>query len=134
MRVDMAGRVAIGDAKVRALLREAQRRARNVARGLEDAALDVRGRAVVRSLTQLLDVEDHQLQGASVPLLGRVVTDRTQLRSLDLSLARIVATAVTGDPGQAAFRQVPYRVIRAEWGLPSLHRARDRSSARRDTA
>ncbi|MCY7418066.1 MAG: hypothetical protein LH650_06140 [Chloroflexi bacterium] len=134
MRVDMEGRVAIGDAKARALLREAQRRARNVARSLEDAALDVRGRAVVRSLTQLLDVEDHQLQGAAVPLLGRVVTDRTQLRSLDLSLARIVATAVTGDPGPAAFRQVPYRVIRAEWGLPSLHRARDRSSARRDTA
>jgi len=134
MRVDMAGRVAIGDTKVRALLREAQRRARNVARGLEDAALEVRGRAVVGSLTQLLDAEDHHLQGASVPLLARVVTDRSQLRSLDLSLARIVATAVTGDPGPAAFRQVPYRVIRAEWGLPSLHRARDRSVAQRGAA
>ena len=134
MRVDMEGRVAIGDAKVRALLREAQRRARNVARSLEDAALDVRGRAVVRSLTQLLDMEDHYLQGASVPLLARVVTDRSQLRSLDLSLARIVATAVTGDPGPAAFRRVPYRVIRAEWGLPSLHRARDRSFAQRGAA
>ena len=54
MRVDMEGRVAIGDAKVRALLREARRRARNVARGLDDASLEIRGRAVTKALVQLL--------------------------------------------------------------------------------
>jgi hypothetical protein len=134
MRVDMEGRVAIGDAKVRALLREARRRARNVARGLDGASLDTRGRAVTAALAQLLDVDDHQLQTAPLPLLAAVVTDRAQLRSLDLELARIVASAVTGDPGPAAFRRAPYRVIRSEWGLPSLHRARDRSMARHPDA
>jgi hypothetical protein len=130
MRIDMEGTVAIGDAKVRALLREARRRARNVSRGMEGAPMDVRGRAVTRSVAQLLDPEDHQLQGGPLPLLANVVTDRSQLRSLDLSLARVVAAAVTGDPGPSAFREAPYRVIRAEWGLPSLHRARDRSMSR----
>ena len=134
MRVDMEGRVAIGDAKVRALLREARRRARNVARGLDGASLDTRGRAVTAALAQLLDVDDHQLQTAPLPLLAAVVTDRSQLRSLDLELARIVASAVTGDPGPAAFRRAPYRVMRSEWGLPSLHRARDRSVARHPDA
>ncbi len=134
MRIDMEGRVAIGDAKVRTLLREARRRARNVARGLADAPLDVRGQAVTRALAQLLDVDDHQLQVGPLPLLAAVVTDRSQLRALDLELARIVASAVTGDPGPAAFRRAPYRVIRGEWGLPSLHRARDRSVARQPDA
>jgi hypothetical protein len=127
MRIDMEGTVAIGDAKVRSLLREARRRARNVSRGMEGAPMDVRGRAVTRSVAQLLDPDDHHLQGGPVPLLTNVVTDRSQLRSLDMSLARVVATAVTGDPGPSAFRTAPYRVIRSEWGLPSLHRARDRS-------
>ncbi|MFN8622988.1 MAG: reverse transcriptase domain-containing protein [Chloroflexota bacterium] len=128
MRIGMDGTVALGDRRVRALLREAERRARNTARALRRAPLDVRGRAVAATLDALLDPDEPVLIGGPAPILVHVVTDRRQLDWLDHALARIAASAATGDPGAAAFRQAPYRRIRADWGLRSLRRARDRGA------
>lgn len=53
-------------------------------------------------------------------MLRHVVTDRDQLAQLDHRIAQIVASAVTGRPGPRAFREVPYRTLREDWGLRSL--------------
>jgi hypothetical protein len=126
MRIAMDGSVALGNSKVRGLLRDARRRAQNTARAMQEHPEDKRGRAVTRALNTLLDPDQAHLAGAVAPLLAGAVTDRQQLDWLDHQLARIVAGAVSGDPGAAAFRQIPYRRIRSDWGLVSLRHARDR--------
>jgi hypothetical protein len=127
MRVGMDGTVALGERKVRGLLREAERRAWNTARSLRTSDREDRGRAVAAVVNALLDPDEPVLTGGPAPVLARAVTDRPQLDWLDHALARIVASAVTGDPGAAAFRRAPPRRIR-EWGLLSLRRARDRGA------
>lgn len=127
MRVGMEGTVALGERKVRGLLREAERRAWNTARSLRRTDEEDRGRAVAAVVNALLDPDEPVLTGGPAPILARAVTDRPQLDWLDHALARIVASAVTGDPGAAAFRQAPPRRVR-DWGLVSLRRARDRGA------
>jgi hypothetical protein len=128
MRVAMDGSVSLGDGKVRVLLRDARRRAANTARALDGRSQDERGRAVAAVINALLDPDRAHLEGAAAALLAGAVTDRGHLDWLDHELARIVATAVSGHPGAAAFRMVPYRRIRSEWGLISLRHARDRAA------
>ncbi|HLB43767.1 MAG TPA: hypothetical protein VJK49_00155 [Candidatus Limnocylindrales bacterium] len=131
MLVSHDGTVALGRRKTRGLLRDARRRAANTARAVGGQEEDVRGRAVSSVLRRLLDPDDPFLAGSAAPLLARVVTDRHQLDALDHQLAGIVATAVSGRAGPGAFRSVPYRRIRSEWGLRSVRRARDRGGTRR---
>ncbi len=126
MRIAMDGTVALGDSKVRELLADARRRVRNTARAMRGRSEDERGRATVAVVNSLLDAGGPHLRGAAAPLLAGMVTDRRQLDWLDHQLARIVAGAVSGDQRAAAFRQVPYRRIRNDWGLISLRRQRDR--------
>jgi hypothetical protein len=126
MRIGMDGAVALGDRKVRAFLRDARRRVRNAARVTRGRPEGERGRALAAVTNALLDQDQRHLAGAAASLLARVVTDRAQLDWLDHQLARMVAGALSDDPGAAAFRQIPYHRIRAEWGLVSLRRARDR--------
>jgi hypothetical protein len=131
MRVTMEGTVALGQRKVRGLLRDARRRAANTAYALRDASGDARGRSVAGVINALIDRDDPQVQGAAVPLLAHAITDRRQLDELDHELALVVASAATGVPGPAAFRKAPYRVVREDWGLRSLRRSRDRNQGRR---
>jgi hypothetical protein len=130
MRVGLDGTVALGERKVRVLLREAERRARNTARAMREADDERRGHAVAAVVNRLLDPDEPALGGAPAPLLARAVTDRSQLDWIDHALARVVASAVTGDPGAAAFRQAPYRRIRRDWGLVSVRRRRDNGRRR----
>lgn len=125
MLVSHDGTVALGHRKARGLLSDARRRAANTAAAVQGLDEERRGRAVSGVLDALLDAHDPYLQGSAAPLLARVVTDRRQLDALDHELASIVASAVSGRAGPAAFRSVPYRRIRSEWGLRSLRRARD---------
>lgn len=125
MSVALDGTVTLGGKKMKRFLREARRRSENAARATAGLGDDQRGRAVVASLNGLLDSRDAALQGAPAPLLASAVTDRGQLDWLDHELALIVARQVSGRNDAAAFRSVPYRRIRSEWGLRSTRRARD---------
>lgn len=82
-------------------------------------------------MNALLDPDEPVLTGGPAPILARAVTDRSQLDWLDHALARIVASATTGDPGAAAFRVAPPRRVR-DWGLVSLRRARIAGHGRGD--
>jgi hypothetical protein len=125
MLVAHDGTVSLGHRKTRGLLRDARRRAANTAAAVAGQDEQRRGRVVTGVLNALLDPRDPHLHGSAAPLLARVVTDRRQLDSLDHQLARIVASAVSGEAGPGAFRRVPYRRIRGGWGLRSLRRGRD---------
>ena len=94
MRVGMEGTVALGERKVRGLLREAERRARNTARALRDADDDRRGRAVAAVVNALLDPDEPVLTGGPAPILARAVTDRPQLDWLDHAVTPRAARGV----------------------------------------
>ena len=123
-----AGTVALNRKKLRGVLRELERRAVRTADAVRGADRTAVGRAVCTVVNDTIASAPGPLQQASAPLLCRAVTDRSQLAQLDYWLARMVVKAVTGDGGVRAFRRVPYRTVRQEWGLLSLEHARNRGS------
>jgi len=120
-----AGTVALNRKKLRRVLREIERRALRTAHAARGSNRDSVGRAVCSVVNDSIAPRPSPLQQASAPLLARAVTDRSQLAQVDYRLARLVVKAVTGDGGVRAFRRVPYRTVREEWGLVSLEHARN---------
>ena len=120
------GTIGLDDKKVRSLLREIDRRTSVTARTLRGAGREQAGRAVCSVVGRALDPRSALTQQRSAIALRRVVTDRRQLRQLDYWIARIVVKALTGRRDARAFREVPYRKLRREWGLVSLVAARNR--------
>lgn len=125
-RISADGAISIKQESVRTLLAELETRTRTAAGALEHADLDQTGRLVCAVVNQVLDpYAGPESWRETAALLERVVTDRKQLAQLDYSLARLVLRVVTGDAGVRAFRRVPYRKVRQEWGLRSLLHARN---------
>jgi len=120
------GTVALEGEKMRELARDLQARARRTARALEGMGQEAVGRAVCAALNKALDPESHLFQHKSAGLLRRAITHRPQLAQLDHLAARAVLGAVTGQKSVRAFRLIPYRKIRQEWGLVSLLQARNK--------
>ena len=123
--VSATGTVALNRKKLRRVLRELERRAFRSAAAVRGADQATTGRAVCSVLNQALAPAPSAFQQASTSLLRGAVTDRSQLAQVDYWLARTVVRAVTGDGGVRAFRRVPYRRVREEWGLVSLEHARN---------
>lgn len=119
------GTVALNRKKLRRALREIERRAVRTAEATRGSDRDSLGRAVCSVVNDSIAPWPGPLQQASAPLLARAVTDRSQLAQVDYLLARMVVKVVTGDRGVRAFRRVPYRTVRQEWGLVSLEHARN---------
>jgi hypothetical protein len=124
--VSAAGTVALNRKKLRRVLREVERRAVRSAASLRGADEVTAGRAVCSVVNEVLALNPSPVQQASASLLRRAITDRNQLAQVDYWLARMVVKAVTGDGGVRAFRRVPYRTVREDWGLTSLVHARRR--------
>jgi hypothetical protein len=120
------GTIGLDGQKARSLLRELERRTAATARTMRGAKRDDVGRAVCAVVNRSLDPRSALTQQRSAVLLLRVVTDRRQLEQLDYWIARLVVKAVTGRPDVRAFRDVPYRKLRRDWGLVSLVAARNR--------
>ena len=110
---------------MRGLLRDVDRRAAATAATVRPAPREAVGRAVCAAVNQALRPRTGIAEQRSANLLRAVVTDREQLRQLDHRIAGIVASAVTGRRGPRAFRDVPYRRLREDWGLRSLVVARN---------
>lgn len=126
LNVSADGTVSLSSNKLRRLLRDTEARAVRTAASLPKGDRDERGRVVCAVLNRALDPRPHPFQQPSATLLRRAVTDRRQLRQLDLLLARTAVGAVTGYAGARAFRSVPYRTVRMSWGLRSLLHERNR--------
>jgi hypothetical protein len=130
-RIAGDGTIGLDEKKVRSLLRELDRRTSTTARTLRGVDRDQAGRAVCSVVNRALDPRSALTQQRSAIALRRVVTDRHQLQQLDYSIARIVVKALTGRRDAAAFRELPYRKLRQEWGLPSVVAARNRRARAR---
>ena len=124
-RIRADGTVGLDRAKVRGLLRDVDRRAAATAATVRPAPREAVGRAVCAAVNHALRPRSGIAEQRSANLLRAVVTDREQLRQLDHRIAGIVASAVTGRRGPRAFRDVPYRRLREDWGLRSLVVARN---------
>jgi len=125
MRVAADGTVGLDTPKVRGLLREIGRRTRATARTLRGAGRDEMARTVCAVVNRTLDPRIALTQHQAAAQLRRVVTDRRQLQQLDYWIARMVAEAVSERSGARAFREVPYRALRQDYGLVSLVAARN---------
>src|SRR5581483_6554936 len=125
--ISAEGTIALDGKKVRTLLREISERAQATVKTMNGADPDTLGKAVCAVVNRSLDPESALAQQRSAILLRRVVTDRRQLEQLDYWVARVVVAALTRRSHDVrAFRQVPYRKLRGEWGLRSLVAARNR--------
>lgn len=129
-RIGGDGTIGLDEKKVRGLLRELDRRTAVTARTMRGADPDRAGRAVCSVVGRALDPRSALTQQRSAIALRRVVTDRRQLEQLDYWIARLVLKAVTGRRDARTFREIPYRKLREEWGLPSLVAARNGRRAR----
>lgn len=130
-RIHATGTVGLDGPKVATLLREIDRRTAAAAATVRPARRDDVGRAVCAAVDRALRPRSGLTEQRSAALLREVVTDREQLRALDHRIAQIAASAVTGRRGPRAFRDVPYRMLREDWGLGSLVVARNTSRGRR---
>ena len=120
------GTISLDRDKSRALLRDLEDRATRAARCLRGRPVPVVGRAVCAVINRALHPEAKILRQRSADIVWRILTNRPQLRHLDGLIARLAVRAVTGDAGAKAFRRIPYRVVREDWGLASLFHGRDR--------
>lgn len=127
MSITGDGTVALGRKKKRRLLRDLKGRASRTSAALRSRDQDELGRTVCEVLNQATEGGIPAVRQRSASLLRRMVTDRHQLRDLDYSIARIVIRAVSGDSGVRAFRRIPYRKVREDWGLVSLLHTRNES-------
>jgi hypothetical protein len=123
--VSAHGTVALNRQKMRALLREVNRRAIRTAKASQQKEPAHMGPIVCSAVNRALEPQDNSGRERSATLVRRVVTDRSQLKQLDYWIARIVVGAVTGEPNVRAFRKVSYREIRQKWGLKSVLHARN---------
>ncbi len=131
MDVAADGTIALGREKTRALLRDLADRAGRTARILKGRPADAVGKAVCGVVNRALKPGSGPFRQRSADILRDIVTHRPQFRHLDHLIARAVLRAVTGQDTPRAFRQVPYRMIRGDWGLASLFRGRDRGREKR---
>src|SRR5262245_43967336 len=124
------GTVGLDGRKVRSLLHDLERRTKATASTMRGSTREEVGRAVCPVVNRSLDAHRALTQQRSAIILLRVVTDRRQLEQLDYWIARLVVQAVTGSAGVRAFRELPYRSLRRDWGLVSLVAARNRRPRR----
>lgn len=118
-RVTFSGTVSLRRRKMRALLRDLSARAERTFRLTGSAPPEVSGPLVCAAINAALDPSTRFAQKSAL-LLRAVVTDRSQLKQIDYRIARIVLRVLTGKMTVRAFREIPYRRLRNEWGLVSL--------------
>lgn len=124
-RVDFSGGVALKTDRAHRLLQRLRKRMDNTLRLANRGTIEQRATVVCSVIRDALDPKDSQCDPAVSLLLG-AINDRQQLRQLDHWIALDIAQRVTGISGPRAFRQLSYRSLRRDHGLPSLVVARHR--------
>jgi hypothetical protein len=130
-RIAAEGTIGLDPSKIKAFLREIDRRTAATIRTLRGAPRDDVARAVCSVVNRAVDPRSALTQHRVAILLRRVVTDRRQLEQLDYTISAIVAQGLAGRAGPRAFRKIPRRALRDEYGLISLVAARNASRAGR---
>ena len=116
--VAFRGVVSLKKIKARRFLGQMRKRVAATSR-LVTGPIDERGRAICHAMNEALNPQS-SLADRHAHLLRYIVDDRRQLQHLDYLLARMVAETLSQTRSVKAFRKIPYRRIREEFGLHSL--------------
>ena len=127
-RIDFEGSVALKPRRVRLLTEDLRRRWRNTLKLTDPSDADLRRRRLCRVTAEALNPR-RPLHHAAIAQL-HAVNDRKHLRQLDFTIALAAAEHLSDRRGVRAFRNEPYRQLRAA-GLPSLLVARNRATRSR---
>jgi hypothetical protein len=126
VRIDFRASIGLKRDKLQRLLDDVQQRLARSAPQLAAADPALRAKHLCSIVNAALDPA-HPLSAAAAAALRTRVDDRGQLRDLDYKLARLVAETLSGRPSVRAFRSHPPRQLRAQAGLGSLVRERNRA-------
>ena len=114
------GQIEIKTQKLADLMKVLKKRLRIVSSSCENIGItdvDIKGRAIAQDLNNGFNIKSpffiSQLEILSL------INSKKQLMHIDYTLALMIAETLSGIKGVRAFRQIPYRRIRA-WGLQSL--------------
>ena len=113
------GTVGLGVNKSRRLRDDLRERLFKTNRVLSECDLETRGRLMCRTINEVFK-PSNEFSQTYAGLLLRAVNDRSQLKEFDYWIVRTLLRVLTGNPGVRAFRKIPYRKIRRDWGLISL--------------
>ena len=94
---------------------------RNTLKVIPDASPEERGRTLCKVLNSVLT----EKAMTNSTLLGlKHSSDLSQLKRLDYLIAKMIAESLSIQKGVRAFREIPYKMIREDWGLISLTKER----------
>lgn len=111
------GTFSISTARQKKFLRKIYYMIRNSKEILPHASVDETGEMICNVVNKLLlenRLTNNTLRGLSHS------SDISQLKRLDFLIAKMIAERISGKNGVRAFRIIPYRKMREEWGLISL--------------
>lgn len=112
-----SGKYCISAPRQHKFLTRIRYRIKNTLNILKEYTFDEQGRHICQVVNSLLTSDNtgsHTLEALNQS------NDAAQLEHLDYQIALIIAEALTGIHGVKAFRKVPYRKMRHDWGLLSL--------------
>lgn len=121
------GDYTISTARQYKLLTKIRYRIKNTLAIIQNESLENQGRLlcyVVNSVLTDNSSTNHSLEALNYS------SDSVQLKHLDFTIALLIAEAISGIRGPKAFRKVPYRHMRQNWGLLSLVVMRNKASTR----
>lgn len=123
--VNHNGTLGIGQHITHRLIRSLKRRIRNTIKITQAYPLDQQGKLVCAMLNKnLLSLDP--LNEPRLKMLLDYTTDRQLLKQLDYQIALYLAQQLSGLHSVKAFRKIPYKRIRHNWGLQSLCQIRNR--------
>lgn len=117
-RISGDGQFAISKLQQRSFLRDIQKRIDNCYRGVKKQSLADQGKIICAAINRA--IEDRALAKSQTLNLLRDGADEGQLKHLDYAIALRIAEILSQQKGPRAFRSIPYKTIRKEWGLLSL--------------
>ena len=127
VRVDFRGAFGLKRAHMRSLFSDLRARLTRSRAVLADAAPEQRAQTLATVINAALSPH-HPIANESAAFLHATADDRSQLRDLDYQLARLLAHTLTGDPSPRALRHHSPRQLRAQAGLKSLERRKQRAN------
>jgi hypothetical protein len=117
--ISFKAEITIQSKAINGFLKTIRRRVRKMERLLREYELEEKGMQLCVTVNRLLNPES-PFRHPFMDFLLSGVTSRSDLKNVDYTVALIVAEALSGARGAKAFRSVPYKKLRSEWGLVSL--------------
>lgn len=117
------GNLSISTIRQRKFIKKLYYLIRNTHELLPEASITEQGIAICNVINN--ELVENNFSNSTLRGLARS-SDVSQLKRLDYLIAKLIAERITGIHGVRAFRKVPYKIIREDWGLISLVNQRNR--------